>query len=72
KTEKYSKFKEKYEEFKNIMETRKSAKEIGIFIITDNINIEILKNIILTKQKIIICQFNKLEKYIEQIEKKHN
>ncbi|CAG8676710.1 25853_t:CDS:1 [Gigaspora margarita] len=68
---KYSGLKKEYEEFIDVMKTRRSAKEIGIFVVTDNINIEKLKNIASTERKIIICQFNGLGGYIEQIEQEH-
>ncbi|CAG8725790.1 19439_t:CDS:1, partial [Gigaspora margarita] len=52
-----------YKKFINAMETRRSAKEIGIFVVTNNINIKKLKNIASTERKIIICQFNGLGGY---------
>ncbi|CAG8664564.1 42501_t:CDS:1, partial [Gigaspora margarita] len=48
-----------------------STKDIGIFVVTNNINIQELKNITSTKRKIIICHFNELEGYIKQIEQEH-
>ncbi|KAF0487816.1 hypothetical protein F8M41_022484 [Gigaspora margarita] len=58
-------------EFINTMETRRSAKEIGIFVVTNNINIEKLKNIASSERNIIICQFNEIAGYIEQIEQRN-
>ncbi|CAG8697056.1 2364_t:CDS:1, partial [Dentiscutata erythropus] len=71
KTGKYPNLKKEYVKFIKTLETRRSTEEIGIFVVTDNINIEKLKNIILAERKIILCHFNELEGYIEQIEQEH-
>ncbi|CAG8803226.1 40387_t:CDS:1 [Gigaspora margarita] len=71
KTGKYPNLKKAYKEFINTVETRKSTNEFGIFVVTNNIKIQELKNIISTERKIIICHFNELEGYIKQIEQEH-
>ncbi|CAG8673714.1 29992_t:CDS:2 [Gigaspora margarita] len=60
-----------YKKFIRNIETQRSAKEIGIFIVTNNINIKKLEDITSTERKIIICHFNELDGYIEQIEQEH-
>ncbi|CAG8533704.1 560_t:CDS:1 [Gigaspora margarita] len=72
KTGQYSGLEKEFKKFINAMKTRRSAKEIEIFVVTNNIKMENLKNITSTKRKIIICQFNELDGYIEQIEQKHD
>ncbi|CAG8435677.1 5820_t:CDS:2 [Scutellospora calospora] len=44
---------------------------IGIFVVTNNINIKELTNINSTERKIIISHFNELEGYVEQMEQEH-
>ncbi|CAG8533724.1 561_t:CDS:10 [Gigaspora margarita] len=67
----YPGIEKEYKKFINAIETRRSAKEIGIFVVTNNINIKKLKTIASADCKIIICQFNELGGYIEQIEQKN-
>ncbi|CAG8475126.1 35720_t:CDS:1 [Gigaspora margarita] len=55
KTGRYPKLEKEYKKFIRNMETRKSAKEIGIFVVTNNINIKKLEDITSTERKIIIC-----------------
>ncbi|CAG8753748.1 12946_t:CDS:2 [Gigaspora margarita] len=50
KTGKYPNLKKAYKEFINTVETQKSTNEIGIFIVTNNINIQELKNITSTER----------------------
>ncbi|RIB07038.1 hypothetical protein C2G38_2215585 [Gigaspora rosea] len=68
KTGQYPGIEKEYKKFINALETQRSAKEIGIFVVTNNINIKKLKTIASADRKIIICQFNELGGYIEQIE----
>ncbi|CAG8775845.1 3097_t:CDS:1 [Gigaspora margarita] len=70
-TGRYPELEKEYKKFIRNMETRRSAKEIGIFVVTNNINIKKLKDITSTERKIIICHFNELDGYIKQIEQEH-
>ncbi|CAG8469651.1 17717_t:CDS:2 [Dentiscutata erythropus] len=59
-TGKYPNLKKAYKEFINTVETRKSTKEIGIFVVTNNINIQKLKNITSTEQEEHMTEMLKL------------
>ncbi|CAG8498185.1 14837_t:CDS:1 [Dentiscutata erythropus] len=71
-TGKYPNLNKAYMEFANTMKARRPTNEIGIFVVSNNINIGKLKNITSAERKIIICHFEELEGYIEQIEEEHN
>ncbi|CAG8719944.1 13626_t:CDS:1, partial [Dentiscutata erythropus] len=70
-TDRYPKLEKEYKKFIWNMKNRRPAKEIGIFVVTNEININAFKDITSTECKIIICYFNELDGYIEQIEQEH-
>ncbi|CAG8534627.1 6412_t:CDS:10, partial [Racocetra persica] len=71
KTGQYPDIEKEYKKFINAIETQRSAKEIEIFVVTNNINIKKLKTIASADRKIVICQFNELGGYIKQIEQEY-